>query len=44
MNLPVFTEKRRQTWRRQFAFSALCMYRYGVKQYNQILKTFAFPL
>jgi hypothetical protein len=44
----MFTDKRRYTWRQQLAFSALLMYLYRVKQYNQIynqiLKTFAFPL
>ena len=39
---PVFTDKRLHTWRPQFAFSALFFYLYRVKQYNQILKTFAF--
>ena len=42
INLPVFTDKRRHTWRQNFAFSALFVYLYRVKQYNQILKTFAF--
>jgi hypothetical protein len=35
----IATNKRRHTWRQNFAFSALFMYLYRVKQYNQILKT-----
>jgi hypothetical protein len=38
----VFTDKQRLTWRQHFAFSALFMYLYSVKQYNQILKTLHF--